>query len=68
MKVEETYLDVLQNIESAIANEYGNNALLKDRDVLLYRFSHRRFYQTESLQDAGSFTCGQMAYNLDVIL
>ncbi|PYS34222.1 MAG: hypothetical protein DMG14_30085 [Acidobacteria bacterium] len=34
MKVEETYLDVLQNIESAIANEYGNNASLKDRDVL----------------------------------
>ena len=34
MKVEETYLDVLQNIEFAIASEYRNNASLKDRDVL----------------------------------
>src|SRR3989442_134737 len=34
MKVEETYIDVLQNIEFAIANEYRRNPSLKDRDVL----------------------------------
>ena len=34
MKVEETHLDVLQNIEFAIAGEYRRNASIKDRDVL----------------------------------
>ena len=34
MKVEEAYLDVLQNIELAVANEYRANPSLKDREVL----------------------------------
>src|SRR2546425_5092116 len=34
MKVEETYIDVLQNIEFAIVNEYRRNPSLIDREVL----------------------------------
>ena len=34
MKVEDTHLDVLQNIEFAIVREYGRNPPLKDGDVL----------------------------------
>ena len=34
MKVQEAYLDVLQNIEFAVANEYRANPSLKDREVL----------------------------------
>ena len=34
MKVEETHLDVLQNIEFVIANEYRRNESIKDHNVL----------------------------------
>jgi hypothetical protein len=34
MKVEEGYIDVLQNIESTVAEEYRRNPSLKDHDVL----------------------------------
>jgi hypothetical protein len=49
MAIEEEYLDVLQNIEFAIVQEYRKNAALLDYDVLDALEALIRYYRSQSI-------------------